>query len=226
MILYIVATPIGNLKDISERAREVLSSVPVVLSEDTRRTKILMSHLGISPRLISCHHHTSSARMQSIIDLLVKSDAVLVTDAGTPGINDPGGKLVSVAIQRFGEQLRIVPIPGPCALVTAASVSGFPMDEFTFLGFPPHKKGRQSFFNQVSATASSVIFYESPHRITKALAALAERDPERLILVARELTKQFETLYRGSASSLSACLSSNPPPGEYVVVVAPRGYRE
>jgi len=226
MTLYIVATPIGNLKDISERAREVLSNVPVVLSEDTRRTKILIAYLGLNPRLISYHQHTSPARIGAILDLLTKHDVALVTDAGTPGINDPGGKLVSAAIEHYGEQLRIVPIPGPCALVVAASVSGFPMDEFTFLGFPPHKKGRQSFFNQIAVTAGSVIFYESPHRIAKALAALAEREPERLALVARELTKQFETLYRGSVSSLSAHLSSNPPPGEYVVVVAPRGYRE
>ena len=100
------------------------------------------------------------------------------------------------------------------------------MDEFTFLGFPPHKKGRQSFFNRVAVTESSVIFYESPHRITKALAALAERDPERLISVARELTKKFETLYRGSARVLAERLSVAPPPGEYVVVLAPRGYKE
>lgn len=226
MTLYLVSTPIGNLKDISERAREVLLSVPVVLCEDTRRTKILISYLGLNPRLISYHQHTSPARIGAILDLFTKHDVALVTDAGTPGINDPGGKLVSAGIQRFGNELRIVPIPGPCALVVAASVSGFPMDEFTFLGFPPHKKGRQSFFNQVAATKSSVIFYESPHRIAKALAALAEREPERLALVARELTKQFETLYRGSASSLSAQLSSKPPPGEYVVVMAPRGYRE
>ncbi|KKU48451.1 16S rRNA (cytidine(1402)-2'-O)-methyltransferase [Candidatus Uhrbacteria bacterium RIFCSPLOWO2_12_FULL_46_10] len=224
--LYIVATPIGNLKDISERARQVLSSVPIVLSEDTRRTRILMSHLGISPQLISYHHHTSLARLKSILDLLVKHDMALVSDAGTPGINDPGGKLVAEAMRRFGEELRVVPVPGPCALVVAASVSGFPMDEFTFMGFPPHKKGRQNFFNQVAATSGSVVFYESPHRIVKALTALSERDPERLILVARELTKQFETLYRGSAISLAARLSSNPPPGEYVVVVSPRSYKE
>lgn len=224
-IIYIVATPIGNLKDISERAREVLTRVPVILAEDTRRTKILMSYLGLSTRLISYHHHTSLFKLNSLLDLLAEHDLALVTDAGTPGINDPGGVLIAHAWERFGDKLRIVPVPGPCAFVAAASVSGFPMDEFTFLGFPPHKKGRQSFFEIVTSIDSSVIFYESPHRIGKSLMTLAEHDPERLILVARELTKKFETLYRGGARAIAEQLSVNAPPGEYVVVVAPRGYK-
>lgn len=223
--LYIVATPIGNLSDFTERAREVLKTVPVLFAEDTRRTKILLDHIGAHPRLMSYHHHTTPAKLEKLLDVLAEEDAALVTDAGTPGVNDPGGQFIATALKRFGEELRVVPIPGPSALVAAASISGFPMDEFLYLGFPPHKKGRQTFFDRLSACECAVIFYESPHRILKAIHEVSDREPERQLVICRELTKQFETVTRGAAAEVEAVLANVAPRGEYVVVVGPRARR-
>lgn len=222
MTLYVVATPIGNLSDLTLRAREVLATVPLVFAEDTRQAKKLLDHIGVRPRLVSYHHHTTPRQLEGLLDQLELSDAALITDAGTPGVNDPGGVLIARALDRFGAALKVVPIPGPSALITAASISGFPMDLFLFLGFPPHKKGRQTFFERVAAHEDSVIFYESPHRIMKALQTLAERQPQRKIVVARELTKQFETITRGTAAEVASALAATAPRGEYVVIVGPQ----
>lgn len=222
MTLYVVATPIGNLEDITERAKMILTRVPVVFAEDTRHTKRLLDHLGVRPQLISYHHHTTAGRLAGLLDALEYSDAALVTDAGTPGVNDPGGIFIEAALARFGATLAIVPIPGPSALVTAASISGFPMDEFLFLGFPPHKKGRKTFFDRVSTTDTSVIFYESTHRISKALVEIHQRMPKRLLVVCRELTKKFETIYRGTAAEVLEEIKKTSTKGEFVIVVGPR----
>ena len=223
--LYVVATPIGNLKDTSERIRETLANVSLVLAEDTRRTKILLSYLGLSPRLVSYHHHTTAKRLQEILDLINNQSVALVSDAGTPGISDPGGVLIARAWERYGDNFRAIPIPGPCALVAAVSVCGFPADEFIFFGFPPHKKGRETFFDNLAETVKTVVFYESPHRLVKTLHSLVRRQPERMLVVAREMTKKFETIYRGTTLSVAEKLSSALPPGEYTLVLAPRDYR-
>ena len=223
--LFVVATPIGNLADLSERARQVLVAVPVVFAEDTRRTGILLRHLGTRPRVIAYHRHTSPARLAALLEVLTKSDAALVSDAGTPGVNDPGGLFIARALDRFGSEVRIVPIPGPSAIIAAASISGFPMDAFTFFGFPPHKKGRQTFFNTIAVAEAAVIFYESPHRIQSAVAELAKRCPTRQGVVCRELTKQFETMYRGNVASLAQQIIAEQPRGEYVVVLAPLNFQ-
>src|SRR3989344_1157081 len=128
MTLYIVATPIGNLSDLSERAKKILSEVPVVLAEDTRVSRRLLNHIGAHPRLLSYHHHTTSAVLAKLIDELAKSDVALITDAGAPGGSDPGGKLIEAAVKKYGESLKILPIPGPSAIMAAASISGYPMD--------------------------------------------------------------------------------------------------
>ncbi|MFA5954605.1 MAG: 16S rRNA (cytidine(1402)-2'-O)-methyltransferase [Patescibacteria group bacterium] len=219
--LFVVATPIGNLEDLSLRARKILSTVPIVLAEDTRRTRVLLAHLSAHPTLASYHQHTIKTKRDQLLSYLETSDVALVTDAGTPGISDPGGLFIEEALRRFGSSLSIVPIPGPSALATTASISGFPMDAFLFLGYPPHKKGRKTFFDRVAATHDAVIFYEAPHRIQKALRELSLRIPQRLLVVCRELTKHFETVYRGSAEELAVSLGNEKPRGEYTVVVAP-----
>lgn len=224
MFLYIVATPIGNLSDITDRAREVLRSVKVVFAEDTRRASILLHHLDAHPRLLSYHHHTSPAKLEGFLRVLEEHDAALISDAGTPGVNDPGGVFVAAAVKRFDDDLKIVPIPGASALIVAASISGFPMDVFSCLGFPPHKKGRQTFFDRIAANSESVIFYESPYRIRQALQEIARRQPSRHLVVCRELTKRYETIYRDRADVLSERLNKEAPKGEYVVVVAPVNY--
>jgi len=220
--LYVVATPIGNLSDLSDRAKNILSSVSVVLAEDTRRTKQLLNYLNVHPKLISYHQHSSENKLTSILNELPNMDTALVTDAGTPGVSDPGGILIQEAVKRFGGLLTIVPVPGPSALIVAASISGFPMDEFVFLGYPPHKKGRKTFFDRLAGITSPAIFYEAPYRIIKAINEIALREPDRLIVVCRELTKKFESIYRGDARSVLTKLESEPARGEYVVVVGQR----
>src|SRR3989339_1951201 len=144
--LYVVATPIGNLEDISPRALRILREVDFIVAEDTRVTKKLLSHFQIEKPLISYHHHSSQKEVEKVLSLIEEGkDIALTTDAGTPGISDPGGKLVAEVLKKFGENAQITPIPGPNAAVTALSISGFPSDRFLFLGFSPHKKGRKTF---------------------------------------------------------------------------------
>ncbi len=220
--LFLVATPIGNLKDITARAVDTLKSVDVVAAEDTRVAGKLLHALGIEKPLLSYHQHTTSARAEQIFTRLEKGeDVALVTDAGTPGISDPGGKLVSGVVARFGSRVTIVPIPGPCALVAALCVCGFPSDEFVFLGFPPHKKGRNKFFDRLPTIASTIVFYESTHRIMKTLAAIDAVCPARAMTVCRELTKLYETIYRGTASQVTDQVKASSMKGEFVVVLCP-----
>jgi len=223
-VLYIVATPIGNLDDISPRAVSVLNSVDCIFAEDTRVTKILLDRFSIRTKLMSLHHHSGAGSYEKVFEFLKNNKSVAyVSDAGTPGINDPGGLLVQKVIQELPNS-KIIPIPGPNAVVTALSVSGFPADKFIFLGFPPHKKGRQTFFKEIGTMESTIAFYESKHRILKALEQLRDVSQigYRQIVVARELTKQFETIYRGTVDEILFKLNRDKVLGEFVVVVAPQ----
>lgn len=218
-VLYIVATPIGNLEDITLRALEVLKSVNFILCEDTRNSKNLLDRYNIKNNLISYHQHSDQKKVHEIISLLeTGKNLALVTDAGTPGISDPGNLLIRDLRVKFPE-LKIVPIPGPSAIITALSVSGFPTDKFLFLGFPPHKNKRQKFFQETAAAEYTVCFYESSHRIEKCLKEIQENfSTERKILIGREITKQFETFYIGTVGGLSKM--SIPAKGEFVVVIS------
>jgi 16S rRNA (cytidine1402-2'-O)-methyltransferase len=218
MFLYIVATPIGNLKDISQRVLETLRSVDLILCEDTRVTAKLLNHFEIRKPLQSYHQHSQLSKAAYVLEELKKGKNIaLVADAGTPGISDPGNKLISYLVAQL-PSLKIVPIPGPCAAIAALSVSGFPADKFVFLGFPPHKKGRETFFKELANEEKTAVFYESPHRIEKCLEQLKEFLPaDRKIAICRELTKMFETIYRGTIGNVT--IPKNEIKGEFVVVV-------
>lgn len=211
---YVIATPIGNLDDISFRALETLKAVDLILVEDTRVTRKLLDRYEIKTLVTSYHQHSSSIKVSEIIDRLKSGqNLALVSDAGTPGINDPGNLLIA-EILKSGISTEIVPIPGSNAAVTALSISAFPTDKFVFLGFPPHKKGRKTFFKKLSQLDTTAVFYESPFRILK---ALSELPPDQEIVVTRELTKKFETIYRGKAKEIK--IPPNQLKGEFVVVV-------
>ncbi|MDP3792142.1 MAG: 16S rRNA (cytidine(1402)-2'-O)-methyltransferase [bacterium] len=225
-MLYIVATPIGNLEDITLRAVSVLRSADFILAEDTRVTRVLLDKYNIKIPIISYHQHSQLQKVEQIIGLLKEDkNLALVSDAGTPGINDPGNYLIMKALEAIPD-LKIVPIPGPNAAISALSISGFPSDKFVFLGFPPHKKGRQTFFKKIGQMDETIVFYESKHRILKALEELKEiaKIEGRPMVVARELTKQFETIYRGTVGQIMVKLNSHKDNllGEFVVVVGPR----
>lgn len=220
MNLYIIATPIGNLQDISERALEILKSVDYILCEDTRHTQKLLSFYNISNKLISYHQHSNQRKINYILNLLNEENNIaLVSDAGTPGISDPGNKLISLAIEKLNE-LKVIPIPGPCALTAALSVSGFPTDKFTFCGFIPQKKGRRRILKQIVESSLTNVFYESGHRINKTLNTLLELDLKKKIVICRELTKKFETIYRGTAQDLLPLMKGKALKGEFVIIVA------
>ena len=171
--LFIVATPIGNLKDISLRALRVLKEVDLILCEDTRETKKLLDKYGIKKELLSYHSHSKLSKVEKIFELLGEGkNLALVSDAGTPGISDPGTVLVSKIKEKFGENVQVIPIPGATALITALSASGLATHEFTFLGFLPHKKGRETLFKEIAGAKRTYAFYESPHRIIKTLESV------------------------------------------------------
>jgi len=226
-LLYIVATPIGNLEDITLRAINVLSNADLVLAEDTRVTKILLDRYNIKKEILSYHQYSGFKKIEHIIELLKNGkNLALVTDAGTPGICDPGNylvaKLLSEKLLSEISDLKIISIPGPNAAIAALSISGFSTDEFVFLGFPPHKKGRQTFFKNISEIESTIVFYESKHRILKALDNLEKLSKlgNRQIMIARELTKQFETIYRGTLAEIKPRLTDKNLLGEFVVVIS------
>lgn len=215
--LYLVATPIGNLGDISARALETLRSVAVIACEDTRVTRKLLARYQIATPTVSCHHHSVPSVLDGLVARLVAGESIAyVADAGTPGVADPGEMLVQRAV---GAGIRCVPIPGPSAVTAALSVAGLNLQRYLFLGFPPHKKGRQTFFGQVASSDTPVVFYESTHRIAKALNELAQLAPERPVVVCRELTKIFETVYRGTAEQIIEQLKASSAKGEFVVIV-------
>ena len=217
--LYVVATPIGNLSDLTARASELLSTVPTVAAEDTRVTRKLLNHLGVSPRLESLHEHTSPERLDALVSKLDSGDMALVTDAGTPGISDPGSALVSSAVSAGHE---VVPLPGPSAIVTALSVTGWSFDRFLFLGFLPRKRNeRITALNNASDEPGPIVIYESPHRIKATLVDIAEVHPERQLVICRELTKLYEETFRGTAAEAIAHFTE--PRGEFVVVIEGAG---
>ena len=223
--LFVVATPIGNLKDFSARAEESLRAADLVLCEDTRVTRRLLSAYGISTPTAALHQHSTAARHAAYIDLLREGKTLaLVSDAGTPGISDPGGRFVADALKELGDTLSVVPIPGPCAAVAALSASGFPADTFLFLGFPPQKKGREAFFRSLDDVEHTVVFYESIHRVEKALASLAAVMPKRRMMLARELTKMHECIYRGTPLQVTEELKNDTIKGECVMVLAPKKF--
>jgi 16S rRNA (cytidine1402-2'-O)-methyltransferase len=218
--LYIVATPIGNLGDITLRALEILKSVDFILCEDTRVTGKLLAHFEIKTPTISYHQHSKSNKVDWIISLLEEGkNLALVTDAGTPGISDPGNELINQLTNKLVNDFRIIPVPGPSAAIAATSVSGFPTDKFLFLGFPPHKNKRQKFFKEVAGSEHTVCFYESNHRIAKCLKELSEvLNKGAKLCVCRELTKQFESIYRGTISEILEI--KIPEKGEFVIVIS------
>jgi|SRR3989344_2277708 len=221
MALYIVATPIGNLKDITLRAIEVLRESDYIAAEDTRVTRKLLSYLGIQKPLLSFHEHSKPRDGEKIIQLLESGRSVAyVVDAGTPGISDPGAFLV----RRVAEALpsvAIIPIPGPSALSAALSVSGLGGSEFLFLGFPPHKKGRRKFFQKVAESPYPVVLYESPYRLLRTLRDLSSAGLEgRPAIVCKEISKIYEEIFRGGVSELLEVISPRgAPKGEYVIII-------
>ena len=243
-VLYIVATPIGNLKDISLRVIEVLKKVDLILCEDTRVTQKLLNRFNIKTKTLSYHQHSRLKKIDYILKILKEGkNLALVSDAGTPGISDPGNKLISLLVDKSISQkernfktyneaesraelknlLTITPLPGPSAITAAASISGIAMDKFLFLGFPPAKKKRRKFFDQIINSKYPVIFYESPHRIIKTLSELQSLVISHKslvnVVVCRELTKKFETIYRGEIDEVIKEIKKNIIKGEFVVII-------
>lgn len=211
-ILYIVATPIGNLSDITLRALETLKSVDLIACEDTRVTAKLLNHYNIKKPLISYHQHTKLKKIELLINELKDGKNIaLVTDAGTPGISDPGNVLIAKLLNCH---IAIVPVPGPSALTALISVAGIDMQRFIFLGFPPHKKGREKFFKEAVSYNYPVVYYESPYRVLKNLALLEEIQPGKDVIIGRELTKMFEEVVRGKVSEAIKYFTPTPKGGK------------
>ncbi|MFA6397348.1 MAG: 16S rRNA (cytidine(1402)-2'-O)-methyltransferase [Candidatus Paceibacterota bacterium] len=233
---YVVATPIGNLEDMSLRAIRTLKEVSLILCEDTRTTKKLLNHYQINTPTLSYHQHSKTEKVSYILKLLEKQDLALVSDAGTPCISDPGVLIIQQVREKFGEPARnasgiagaggeveIIPIPGPSALITALSASGILSSEFLFLGFLPNKKGRETAFKEITESKRTVVFYESTHRIMKALESLRKHlDENRKIVIGRELTKMFEQVKYGTVSEVENYFKNNKDKikGEFVVIVS------
>jgi 16S rRNA (cytidine1402-2'-O)-methyltransferase len=222
--LTLVATPIGNLGDMTYRGVEVLKSADVILCEDTRHSRRLLDHYGISKPLLSYHDHNETRATPSIIERLRRGDNVaLVTDAGTPGVSDPGFYLVRAALEA-GVAVRMV--PGANSVLPALVLSGFPCEAFVFSGFAPRKPGElKRVFDALKAESRTVVFFVSPHQMHKVLDALAERLPKRPIAVAREMTKVHEEVARGTAVEVRDHFAKSAPRGEFVVVVRGIGKR-
>jgi len=216
--LYIVATPIGNLKDLTFRAKEILESVNLIACEDTRHSIILLNHYGIKKPLLSFHSHSGVTKVEKIIEHLIKGDDVaLISDAGTPGISDPGYVLIKAALENG---IEVIPIPGASAVITALCASGLPTDKFLYLGFLPVKKGRQTLLKSLAEIPYTVIFYESPHRLMRTISDLRNYlKPETKITVAKELTKIHESFIRGTLADITSKLPRGQPKGEYVILL-------
>ena len=218
-MLYVVATPIGNLGDITLRAVEALKSADVIAAEDTRHSGLLLKHLEIKKPFVSYHEHNEAARTTELVERLGRGENVaLITDAGTPGLSDPGLRLIRECIKR---ELPFTIIPGASSILMALLGSGFSTDKFSFRGFLPVKSGqRERALRAAAERDETAIFFESPYRLTKTLAACIDIMPERQLCVARELTKKFEEFRRGAASELLAHYQAHPPKGEIVLVIS------
>ena len=230
--LYVIGTPIGNLEDITARALAVLSSVDCVLCEDTRVTKKLLDKYNISVKTMSYHGHSTISKISEIVELLKSGkNLALVSDAGTPAISDPGSELIKIIRRELNAEisegkLKIESIPGPSALTASLSISGVPVSRFTFLGFLPHKKGREKIFSEIYDSEYTYVFYESTHRIMKTLQSLLEKSKTtqktKTITVCKEITKIFEEVVQGSESDVLEYFSKNfdKVRGEFVVIVS------
>ena len=219
-ILYIVATPIGNLKDITFRALEVLREVDFIICEDTRVTRKLLTHYQISKSLFSYHQYSKFTIYRKFKEMFKEGkNGALVSDAGTPGISDPGARLVDFIIRELAE-VSLIAVPGPSALIAAASVSGVNMDKFLFLGFPPPKKGRQKFFTRLVQNDVPMIIYESPHRLQKTFNDLEQNfGADKNIVVVRELTKIYEEAWRGNILEAKEHFQGEKKRGEFVIII-------
>jgi 16S rRNA (cytidine1402-2'-O)-methyltransferase len=218
--LYILATPIGNLEDMTFRAVRILGEVDLIAAEDTRHSLKLLNHFGISKPLTSYFDHNQQFKGERILQALRREKSVaLISDAGTPCISDPGFNLVRAAV---AEGIAVIPIPGPCAAVTALSASGLPSDTFTFAGFPPVRQGkRRAFLNAMALLPGTLVFHEAPHRLEETLRDIREVMGERQVVVARELTKIYEEFIRGTVDDVLAEIAQGKVRGEVVVLVAP-----
>jgi len=216
-VLYIVSTPIGNLEDITFRAIRILKDSSLIAAEDTRRSKVLLSHYNISTPTISYYEHNRYTRIPKLIDHLIDGeDIALITDAGTPGISDPAYRLIRAAIN---SDCRVESIPGASASLAALVASGLPTDRFIFEGFLPHKKGRKGKLEKVKDIDATIIFYESPNRLVRTLKDILEYIGDRPIAIGRELSKKFEEIMRGRVSDILSHYNTNKPKGEFVIII-------
>jgi len=219
--LYVVATPIGNLEDVSLRALRILGEVALIAAEDTRQTRKLLARYEITTPLTSYYEHNKLAKLNYILTTLEEKDVALVSEAGMPGISDPGYELIKAAI---ASGIPVVPVPGPSALVTALAISGLPTDSFVYLGFLPRRSGeRRRLLASLAGERRTLVAFEAPHRLRKSLADLADVLGDRQIALARELTKIHEEVWRGSLSQALEHLKQNPPRGEFTLVIAGAG---
>lgn len=224
MKLFIVSTPIGNLKDITLRALETLKDVDFIVCEDTRVTGNLLRHYEISKELISLNAFNESQKLYSVIQKILEGrNAALVTDSGTPAISDPGNRLISEAIKN---NIELIAVPGASAVIAALSISGLPTDSFIFEGFIPQKKGRQKKLQQLANEDRTIVLYESVYRIEKLIDELNEYMPERFIVVCRELTKKFEECWRGYPKEIKDQLPAKVIKGEFVIVISPKNWKQ
>ncbi len=218
--LYLVPTPIGNLGDITLRAVEVLKNADIIACEDTRRTGQLLRLLNIRPKALeSYHEHNEQSKSEKLVNHLLEGKTIaLVSDAGSPAISDPGYRIVKAAIE---QNIQIVPLPGPTAFVPALMASGMPTNEFVFVGFPPQKKGRQTFFKRIAEFEQTIIMYESPHRIQKAINELFEYfGADRRVCIAREISKLYEEFIRGTVAEVKVMLETKQElKGEIVIII-------
>ena len=221
--LYIVSTPIGNLKDITLRAIEILNEVDFILCEDTRVTSILLKQYNIIKKLISFNAVSEIKKIPLILERMHKGQRyALVSDSGTPAISDPGVRLVSEAIK---EGIQVITIPGATALIAALTISGLPTDSFVFEGFLPQKKGRQKKLKELNEEKRTIVLYESSHRILKLIDELVENLPDRYVVICRELTKKFEETWRGYPSQIKEKINEKILKGEFVVVIADKDWK-
>ncbi len=217
-ILYLVATPIGNLEDITLRALRVLKEVSLVAAEDTRTAHHLLAHFGISTPVTSYFEHSKTQKLQRILDALEQGDVAVISEAGMPGLSDPGYELVRAALEH---DIRVVPIPGPSALTAALVASGLPTDQFVYLGFLPRQKSaRRKLLESVADEPRTLVAYEAPHRIPQALDDIADILGDRAITVARELTKVYEEFFRGTVEQARERFRTREPRGEFTLVIA------
>ena len=220
--LYVVGTPIGNLADLTSRAEATLKAVDLIAAEDTRTSRKLLGHYNISTPLIAYHDNNEINQAKKLFDKLNKGDSIaIISDAGTPGISDPGYRIVNLASK---ENIEVVTIPGPSAVTAALSVSGMPTDHFYFEGFLPPKKGRKTRFELLESLPATVVIFESPQRVIKTLKDIHNYWGNRIISVCRELTKIYEETLLGTVTDAEIYFSKSKPKGEFVLLVAKKGY--